>query len=270
MKLLEKLKSIGINLPKLRDIKFFHISVNIDNSVHVDLKNSAVTIDPKRLSGKQRRALQHFLREEALPEYGAILHEKNLGTIETVRSELPGIHREMAALQSVIPPADVPLLQSCLYLRHRFQKNQPVEDLKAQIVHAYGPRGRNFANLCSADYLERWFKPVLDELNVAHPNDPATVKDKFLEFYNRILSELPWTEFVCVSTRQGKAAASIVAKINRNVQTGVRFLNVHGLGDANVKKIMAMLPEIEAATKAVPVKIEQDKARIFVRLEIPE
>ena len=270
MKLLEKLKSIGIDVSKLKEIKLFNISVNVDRSVHIDLKNSAVTINPAELSGKQRREVQHYLRQEALSECGVILHEKTIDTVKTVQSELPAIHKEMLLLQTVIPPADAPLMQSCLYLRNRFQNDQKVDDLKAQIVHAYGPRGRNFANLCSAGYLERWFKPVLDELNAAYPDNPATVKEKFLEFYNRVLNDLPWTEFVCSTTGKARATASIIAKMQRNVETGVRFLNVHGLGDANVKKIKSMLPEIQKTTGAVPVKIEQDKSSIFVRLEISE
>jgi hypothetical protein len=57
--------------------------------------------------------------------------------------------------------------------------------------------------------------------------------------------------------------------MQRNLQNGVRFLNLHGLGESNVKKVLAVLPEVQEKTGAISVKLEQDRARIFMRLEIP-
>ena len=57
--------------------------------------------------------------------------------------------------------------------------------------------------------------------------------------------------------------------MRRNLEIGVRYLNVHALGEANVKKVIRLLPDIQKETGAVAVRIDRDAARIFVRLEIP-
>jgi hypothetical protein len=134
----------------------------------------------------------------------------------------------------------------------------------------YGPRGRNFANLCTAGYLEDWFLPLHRELLLAYPNDPVAAKTKFLTVYNLVVTELPWTVFICSNTSKAKAISTVVSKINRNLQNGVRFLNLHGLGDTNAKKIASILPEIQKETGAVTARMEQDSSRIFVRLEVPQ
>jgi hypothetical protein len=49
----------------------------------------------------------------------------------------------------------------------------------------------------------------------------------------------------------------------------VRYLNVHGLGEKNVEKIIGILPDIQKQVGAIAVRIDKDPRRIFVRLEIP-
>jgi len=46
-------------------------------------------------------------------------------------------------------------------------------------------------------------------------------------------------------------------------------MNIHGIGEGNVGKVVTMLPELQKKIGAVAVRIDQDPSRIFVRLEIP-
>jgi hypothetical protein len=265
----ETLKAIGINLPKLRNITLlkFGSLVHIDNSVKVE--GSVVTIDPAGLSGKQRRALKHTLRTTLLDGAGAILDEASTPTVNAALEALPAVEEAAKRFIPIIPPEDVPLLRASLFLRTRYQAGIAVDEMKGQIVRVYGPRGRNFANLCTAGYLEDWFWPIYEELQRAYPDDPDLCKAKFRGLYNSIVNDLPWTEFVSAHVSKNVIAQEIAEKMKRNVELGVRYLNVHGLGEANVKKVMALLPEIQKQTGAQPAKIDKDAARIFVRLEIP-
>jgi len=270
MKFLDKLKSIGLDFSRLRNISIFKLSVNIDKSVHVDASNACVTINPSLLTGKKRRALSRILAEDGLSECGAIVHERHLPVVEEVQSSMPAIQKDLDFFSPIIPPQDIPLLQACLYLRQKFQAHHQIEELKSQIVRVYGQRGRNFANLCSANYLDDWFRPMYTELQRVHATNPAQAREKFMEFYSSVLRDLPWSEFVCSRTSRAALTTSVVDKMNRNRQNGVRFLNLHGLGQENGKKMLAVLPEIQRQTGAVSVKIEQESTRTFVRLEIPD
>jgi hypothetical protein len=269
MKLLERLKkTIGIDLSKLTSLVRLNINVNIDRSVHIDAKGSSVDINPAKLNGKQRRNLQAILRE-SLEEAGVLLVSDKAETVDAVRADMSAIQSEIGQLQRIVPPEDIPLLHASLYLRYRHRAGGAIEDLKMQIARVYGQRGRNFANLCSAGYLEDWFLPLHQELTRKHSDDPAAAKAKFLSIYALVVNELPWTVFICARISKKKAAADIARKVRQNAQNGIRFFNLHALGESNTKKIIAMLPDIQKMTGSVVAHMEQEPARIFVRLEVP-
>jgi len=268
MKILEILKNIGIHVPKLKEINGIKFSslIHIDRSIHVE--GSTVIIDANKLKGKQKRALKQIM-PDLLNESGAILDESSAPTVEAVVKSLPAIQQAAKGLAQIIPPADVPLLNACLFLRLKFERGEAVEVQKTQIMRIYGTRGCNFANLCSAGYLESTFLPTYEELMRAYPNNPEEAKVKYQKFYRTVLNELPWTEFVSGRAPVAKAAAHIVEKMKRNVLNGVRYLNIHGLGEKNVKTVVSILPTIQEQTGANIVKLENEKSRIFVRFEIP-
>jgi hypothetical protein len=220
------------------------------------------------LAGKQKRALKKIV-PELLEEAGAIVSANNTATVDEVLEALPSINVASKNFASIIPSADVPLLNACIYLRLKFNNGECVEALKEQIVRVYGTRGGNFANLCSAGYLETWFVPLYEELLRAYPDNPNEARARFLIHYKTILNESPWTEFVSEAASAAKVTAHIVDKMNRNLANGVRYMNIHGLGEKNAKKIEGIISEIEKQTGAIVVRVEKDPARIFVRLEVP-
>jgi hypothetical protein len=266
MNLPKILRAIGIDLGNLKEINIIKIDRSIDNSTHIE--GSTVVINPDKHSGKQRRSLKQFLRREGLENAKAIVAENCSPVVQAVVETLPSMKAEAEKFLKVIPPNDLPLLDACLYLRKRFEAGVKVDGLKRQISSVFGTRGGNFANLVSAGYLESWFSPLLDQLTAAFPNDPQLVREKFLVHYNVILNELPWTEFVASGTSAARVTAHIVEKMKRNLESGIRHINIHGLGPANVRKIRKLLPDVEKQTGATS-KIDGDATRIFVRLEIP-
>ena len=267
----KKLKAVGFDLSGLRDIKFLNFSIHIDRSIHVDLSNASVTINPDRLKGKQKRALKDALRESGLDEAGAILCDRIAPVVDEVRAVLPGMEPTVQYFQNLIPPTDIPLLRACLVLRAKHLNMLPVDNEKAQIIQSFGPRGGHLANLCSAGYLEDWFKPFHEQLIKDHPGDSALVKDLFLSHYQTILSDLPWTMFVSRALR-AKIPDIVAEKMSRNLNSGIRHLNIHGLGSDNVKRIVAAITKVHDMNGAVPVQMDRnvEGKRIFVRLELPK
>ena len=172
----------------------FSSLIHIDNSTKIE--GSTVIINPQGLSGKQRRALKGVVRAVVLEDAGAILDETSAPTVNAALEALPSIEETAKKFVGIIPANDFSLLRACLFLRARFEAGAPIEDLKAQIVRVYGTRGRNFANLCTAGYLEEWFWPLYEELKRAYPEDPELAAAKFRSLYKSIVNDLPWTEFV--------------------------------------------------------------------------
>jgi hypothetical protein len=198
-----------------------------------------------------------------------LLDEAANPTVTAALEALPGIEQTAQKFLPIIPVRDHSLLNACLFLRARFDKGVPIGDLKNQIVQVYGARGRNFANLCSAGYLEKWLWPLYEELKRTYPDDPAQARATFQALYNNIVMDLPWTEFVSTRATGATVTAHISSKMNANLQNGVKYLNIHGLGEDNVQKVLRILPEIEKATGAITAHLDNDKTRIFVRLEMP-
>ena len=224
---------------------------------------------PAQGSPVQQAELKQILRDK-LEDGVPILEEKNSAKVGAVVECLPSIHEVVAKFRPLIPASDLPLLQACVYLRLKYQTGECVTAMKGEIIRVYGTRGSNFANLCSAGYLEEWFLPLYEELVKVNPDNPIEAKARFLAIYKTIVNELPWTEFVSHRNSAETVKAHIIEKMTRNIGIGVRFMNVHGLGEANVGKIMHMLPQIQTEIGAVAVRIDKDPARIFVRLEIPQ
>lgn len=263
MSFLERLKTIGIHVGK--NLACLKITVNIDKSTKV--VGSTIMINPRKLSEDQREGLQEILRTVALEESAAILDDKYSETIEDAVESLPEIEPISKKFAQIIPPADIPLLNASLYLKRRFESGAQVSALKDQIIRVYGPRGRNFANLCSAGYLEDWFWPLYEHLLRSHPGDPVAARARFQIIYNSIVNELPWTEFVSTKDSPSAIKTHIIDKMTINIQNGVRFMNIHGLGEPNVKKIKSILPEVILQTGASVGRMEQETNRIFIRLE---
>jgi hypothetical protein len=265
------LKKLGlhIDISKLKNVVRinFTTTINVDKSVHVE--GDTLHINPSRLVGKQKRGLKKALREEMFLEAGAVINQDYEPTIVEALKSLPSKQDIAKKLTPIIPPGDVPLFRACLFLRRQFEAGANIADLKNQITRRYGTRGSNFANLCSSGYLETWFWPLYEELLRANPGDPAAATAQFQIHYKRIVNDLPWTEFVSAAASAATATAHIVDKMSRNITNGVRYLNIHGLGAANMRKIESILPEIERKTRALVAKMEKDQTRIFVRLEIP-
>jgi hypothetical protein len=278
MSLLEVIKGfLGGDGPKLKAIshlrlsKLINVNIKIDRSVHIHGPASAatVTVDPERLDAKKHKALQQALRDDGLPEAGAILEEKSTPQIDQILKALPS-HEDIAKkLTPIIPAADHSLLLACLFMRRRMQAGEPVEEQKAEIGRIYGTRGRNFSNLCSAGYLETWCFPLYEELLKANPGQPEVAKAQFQAHYNQTLVDLPWTEFVSSHQSADQITEHVVGKMRRNILNGIRHFDIHAFGSGNVSKAIKSIPAIRKATGAAIAKGEQTPTRIYVRLEIP-
>jgi hypothetical protein len=232
------------------------------------IEENTLVIDPEALNRRQRHLLKELLASEMLDQAGAILDETAQPTINASLEVLPQMEETANQLVGIIPARDIPLLYAALYLRSRFKLGESIDHLKAQIVRVYGNRGAHFANLCTAGYLENWFLPLHQELVRQNANDAGLARSRFRKIYNNIVDDLPWTIFVSGTMPAAKLVSSIVEKMRNNSELGVRHLNLHALGPSNVKKVARALPEIMERTGAIVALQEQEKGRIFLRLEL--
>lgn len=196
-----------------------------------------------------------------------LLEEKARETLDDFRA-VDGSTRNRKLLeyfQEKIPNEDLPILRASLYLKGVFERGNPTDDLKQDIVKRYGDRGKNISNLCTAGYFESLIKPLYELMR----SSPRFSQDKFLFSYNIIVDEFPFAIFINRSMSKIKVRKDVLAKIEKNRQYGIQTLNIHGIGKDNVGKIRELIMELEP-TSNFKKELEEGENYIVVRLRFPD
>ncbi|MCK5215721.1 MAG: hypothetical protein KAR05_10255 [Candidatus Omnitrophica bacterium] len=161
------------------------------------------------------------------------------------------IKEAVSFLRGKIPDFDINIWRAALYLRAQFKlgNKEKTNFLKRQIMEKYGDKGRNIANLCSANYLEDFLIPLFNALKENDKND--VFNDKFLKVYSKVVDDLPFIIFVNHSMGEEEIKRQI--QIKRNY--GIKALNLHGIGRENIAKIKKVLSFVEENSDC-PIKKE--------------
>lgn len=268
---LKSLFHFEINFPKLTGF----INVNIvnrspmGNRVETTENPPSMTIDIAGLGDPELRRLKQIVAEQ-YGESGSILLAKTRHELEEFRQteQDERYQEQIRYFQDKIPGGDVHLLRACVFLKMKHDRDESVGELKAQIGMSYGQRGRNLSNLCSAGYLDSYLRPLYEALLEAE-GSPEVAKEKFQGIYNSIVNELPWTVFVNRQSSDDQIKAEILSKTESSQKYGIKWINIHGLGQPNVAKIRNVLQVLEQERPDLHKKIVEDETlRIFVRLEL--
>ncbi len=257
-------------LPNLSEINICRDG-KIKSSVHLDNDTKSLFLNIDKMSEKERQQLKAII-PEIYDESGSILRSDTRKLIENFRQVEadPATAATLDYFRPLIPADDWPILRSSLYMKecHRRDRHPEGDRTKSAIVETYGDRGRNIANLYSAGYFDDWFRPLHEAL-VAEHEDVAEAKRAFEKIYETIVKDAPWTVFVSRHRTKSAIKTEIVGKLQKNVGYGIKWLNVHGLGQDNVDTITSICGEVEkeGLASVVRSRTEPRPRRIFVRLE---
>lgn len=273
MSWIDKIKKF-ISLPSLKglinidEVNFIKIIKN-DHSekIHKHDLSKNLTINIEKLSPEEKEALKSTL-SSAIGDGQTILQEESKVLIEDFKTKdgSPDTKRILEYLRPKIPTKDIPIWRAALYLKKCFEEGEKIGNLKSDISTKYGERGRNIANLCSANYLETWFMPTYDLLE-KNLKDPNEAMKKFRPLYFNMVEQLPFTIFVSGQTKEEEIKELIESKAERNLKYGIKFLNIHGIGERNIKRIYDAINHIKKKYKNAVTSITDENNIIFVRIE---
>lgn len=171
-------------------------------------------------------------------------------------------------LSGKISGKDLQIVRAALYIRRRASKHETIDHLKLDLIKRYGQRGNNVSNLCSAGYFEEYVIPLYKILEDHFQNNDAALIE-FQKIFDRLVDELPFTIFVSIKTRNLKE--EIVKKLEVSKKYGLKFLNIHGIGQANVSKIQEVLSQIEQMESIKKIVkntvVEKKNAVMYVRFD---
>ena len=266
---LDKLRNL---FPELKSFIKIDSIVNIkitrhDHSKKVEYSDQSkqITFNPKQFSPKEKELFKSAI-DSALDENYTLLEDQSNALIEDFRIKdgSSDSRKTLEFLRDKIPAEDFPIWRAALYLAACVAEGEKVADLKADIITRYGTRGRNIANLCSAGYLEDWLIPAYKVFKENSENESSAI-DKFQILYRIIVEEVSFSVFVSYWMKSEEIKKLIQNKMETNLNYGVKFVNIHGIGKRNVKIIRAIIEEIEGSQK-ITKSIKEENKIIFVRL----
>ena len=142
------------------------------------------------------------------------------------------------------------------------ERGEDITKLKSDIVNKYGGRGRNICNLYSAGYFDSQIKPLYEEM-ITQPD--FSPKD-FEEAYERIVTESPYAVFISASMTNPEAEKEVRERMVIAKKYGIKYLNIHGIGQANVNKITHVLENLRSEL-SLPEEIIRQGSVIAVKIQ---
>jgi len=263
--ILKNLVDIKFDLRKLVNI---NIRINSNNSSakkEYSEKENRLEINLKKFNQTEKEEVKGLIKA-SLDEGYTLLEEKSIGVIDDFISKEKGSKGKeiLECLKDVIPPEDYSTLRASLYLKDKFSERQDVSSLKHDIIEKAGERGKNICNICSAGYFENWIIPLYNTMI----SEKGYTVEKFLSFYNIVINESAFSVFVSREMSDEQVKNTILEKITKNESYGIKFINIHGIGKSNVKKIRKVIDELEGQ-KSFIKSVEEKDSIIIVRLDFP-
>jgi len=272
MGLFDKLKAIFSvdfsRLEKVIDLKILSPTIIVDNSskkIEGDKNSKELRINLIKLTQEEKDALFQAVDSSREEEGYAVLGKESKSLFEDVKTKNTDIQQKLKKLEELAPPDDMPIWRAALYLKSCFEEGKKVDNLKGDIIDRFGDRGRKIANLCSAGYLDKMleiYNALVEELGTEQ-----LAKEKFKIIYSTYVDAFRFTIFVCHWDKPDELIGKIESKIDENAEYGIKFINLHGIGADNTKKIKRIIEALEVKY-SIEKNITEENKIIFVKLNI--
>jgi hypothetical protein len=266
MSFLEQLKSlIHIDISKLESLHFNWLSGNKINITVNKIDNHVVN-----LQKPEDRQLVENLMKQSIEDYGVLIEDKAEAVIEGIKEsdETPENKALLDFFKGKIKQSDLEILRAAIYIRTAYLRGSKVKDSLDRLAVSYGSRGRNISKLCSAGYFESIIKPMYEEMERQEEDDKQALSRRFLERFDVIVHDSPFAIFVNENMTETSLEEMVIRKVRLNRQYGIREMNIHGIGNANVRLIESVLssdevkgelldiPEIDKRLNVIVVKVK--------------
>lgn len=192
---------------------------------------------------------------------------KRLEGLKETKSVGPD-HDLINRLEGKIPPEDIKALRAAIYIKKLFAQNNPdAKELKRQLRERCGLRGTNLNNIFSAGYFDNLILPLYETMS----KHPGFTPDKFLKIYDVIIDQQAFSVFVHSGMTDAEVDGRVHQQLKQNLSLGQSYVNIHGIGKDNIKKIQKVVAAFEDDPKyASSLSKHEDRSGqiLFIRLTI--
>jgi len=231
------------------DLKLSNSKSKSEVNFKVDKKNKILTIYLNKLTFKENEILKkHLLKDFGFNKLKFVESDSIDLITKLIAYNKKDDGKTLNFFENILTPNDLLALRDSLFLRDEFYAGNNVSSLKSDISYAHGERGNIISNLCSAGYFEEVMIPLYNRS-----------KTDFHEFYDLAVDRGVKALFV-----NGRMSVTdITTEIERRLvsahSSGLKSINIHGIGEKNVQNIKKSLSAI----------IEKGKSN-FLRKNIAE
>lgn len=180
------------------------------------------------MASKDEELLNEIIRR-VFDDGGLILKTNTRETLESYQ-EYAAQNNDTKILEffaSILSREDYSALRMSLYLRYAKSKGRNVHRLKQDIRDKYGDRGANIANLCSADYFEKDFMPLYNQVT----------KEEFYQYYELAVGIKAKALFVHSGMSLHEIEEEFFIILSKAIKYHIKEFTIHGLGPTNVEII---------------------------------
>lgn len=267
MEILNKLqKVIGFDFSKLKRFqsKIAIVFKFLSDNKKVEINGPVVIINLNGFKKDDLRNVQKVIREVVDKHRLSVLQDDTQKLLEDFKqidsgSESQGL---IAYFKGKIPAVDIEALRQSIYVNAVQKRGGDIQKLKWDITARYGNRGRNICLLYSAGYFTSQIQPLYQEMI----SQPDFSPDDFSTIYERIVNESPYAVFINREMSNESAEQEVKDRINIAKKYGISYLNIHGIGEENVDKIIHILNKLRPEL-SFPDEIKRQGNVITVKIQ---
>ncbi|MBS3102492.1 hypothetical protein J4458_03520 [Candidatus Woesearchaeota archaeon] len=265
---LKQIINIDLDLSNFINIKIIRNSQN--NQKFIPSRDAkTLSINYPQLEGKEKQAVNKALKDGF--ESGEIDHfmesfsEKKVEDIKE-KLNLKNTKEILEFYKDKIPLNYYRALEASLYARTNFSAGRSIAEDKRDIKNKFGEEGNNICNLCTAGYFEGYIKEAYEEMESS--NNFSI--DEWQKYFKLIVRTSPFAVFVYRDMSEEELSGIIMYRLDTNIKYGIKFVDIHGIGWDNVKKIKNILRELQKERDLDPEIQSPSKMIIHVRISIDD
>lgn len=267
MDILSNLQSIfKVDLSGLKKLqsKVQIIFQAFSNNQKITINGPVIIINPNALDKNQTIKVQEIIRNAVDKDRIPLLQDDTQKLLEDFKHvDSESISQNLIVyFKGKIPATDIEALRQSVYVKVVSDRGENIQKLKWDITARYGNRGKNICNLYSAGYFISQIKPMYDEML----SQPDFSPSDFNIAYDRIVNESPYAVFINREMSNQVAEQEVRNRINIAKNYGIRYLNIHGIGEENVDKIIFILEKLKPDL-SLPEEIKKQGNVIVVKIQ---
>jgi len=253
----------------LSGLKKFQTKVQIifqafSNNKNITVNGPVIIINLNALDKNQIIGIQKIIRYAVDKDRIPLLQDDTQKLLEDFKQvDRESVSQNLIAyFKGKIPAIDIEALRQSIYVKVVSDRGGDIKKLKWDITARYGNRGRNICNLYSAGYFTSQIQPMYDEMLSQSDFSPSD----FNIAYDRIVNESPYAVFINREMSNQVAEKEVRDRINTALNYGIRYLNIHGIGEENVEKIVYILEKLKSDFP-LPQEIKRQGNVIVVKIQ---